>query len=207
MVVVCTNVGAEHDLAECVVGAYVGSCAHEPCEWSWPGCWGARAPQQTAYRPSYGPRELFPKIFFCDCRIEVLLPLHQLLCIQDIRVAPCDCSMCTSQPDARVVPPSAVLASVTSAWLVCMRRARRVACGLTCYARTAARACMCCATDTALRVLCIRDTCRMGTCVLATDRARCVLRIRNSCFACTCVLRDGRGTVCASHPEHVRSGR
>ena len=62
VVVVCTNVGAEHD-AECVVGAYVGSCAHEPCEWSWPGCWGARAPQQTAYRPSYGPRELFPKIF------------------------------------------------------------------------------------------------------------------------------------------------
>ena len=60
---------------------------------------------------------------------------------------------------------------------------------------------------TALRVLCIRDTCRRGTCVLATDRARCVLRIRNSCFACTCVLRDGHGTVCASHPEHVRSGR
>ena len=58
-----------------------------------------------------------------------------------------------------------------------------------------------------LRVLCIRDTCRMGTCVLATDRARCVLRIRDTCLACTCVLRDGQGTVCASHPEHVRSGR
>ena len=182
MVVVCTNVGAEHDLAECVVGAY---CAHEPCEWSWPGCWGARAPQQTAYRPSYGPRELFPKIFFCDCRIEVLLPLHQLLCIQDIRVAPCDCSMCTSQPDARVVPPSAVLASVTSALLVCMRRARRVACGLTCYARTAARACMCCATDTALRVLSHPGH-------------------MPEMHVCAC---DGQGTVCASHPEHVRCGR
>ena len=49
--------------------------------------------------------------------------------IQNIRVASCDCSMCTLQPDARVVPHSAVLASETSAWLVCVQRARRVALG------------------------------------------------------------------------------
>ena len=57
------------------------------------------------------------------------LLLQAVLCIQDVRVAPCDCSMCTSQPDARVVPHSAVLASETSAWLVCVQRARRVALG------------------------------------------------------------------------------
>ena len=48
---VCANVCAEH-YAVCVVGAYVGCSAHEPCEWSWPECWGARAPQCTACSPS-----------------------------------------------------------------------------------------------------------------------------------------------------------
>ena len=49
--VVCANVCAEHDTV-CVVGAYVGCSAHEPCEWSWPECWGVRAPQRTACSPS-----------------------------------------------------------------------------------------------------------------------------------------------------------
>ena len=89
--------------------------------------------------------------------------------------------MCTLQPDARVVPHSAVLASETSAWLVCVQRVRRVAWGVTGYARNATRACMCCATDTALRVL---------------SHPGHVPEMH----VCAC---DGQGTECASHPRRM----
>ena len=107
------------------------------------------------------------------------LLLQAVLCIQDIRVASCDCSMRTPQPDVRVVPHSAVLR-------ICDVRVARVH-------ATCSSGC--------LRVNLLRPHRRQSMHVLRDGHGSAsALHPGHMPHGHVCAC-DGQGTLCASHPE------